>query len=91
MRFEWDDDKAKANVSKHHVTFEQAATAFGDPLALTIDDPDNPASEERFLHLGMASSGILVVVAFTERSGSVRIISARRPTRAETRAYEQED
>ncbi|MBT9556796.1 MAG: BrnT family toxin [Myxococcales bacterium] len=90
MRFEWDNQKAERNVRKHGITFTNAATAFGDPLSLTIPDPQSLVSEERYLIIGaMAVSG-LVVVSFTERGDSVRIISARRPTRTEVRAYEDE-
>lgn len=89
MHFEWDHKKAAANARKHGVTFEEAATVFGDPLALTFDDPDHSSGEHRMLTFGVAAYGSLIVVAHTERRGSVRIISARRATAAERKIYEQ--
>ncbi len=89
MHFEWDHRKAAANARKHGVTFEEAASVFGDPLALTFDDPDHSSGEHRMLTFGVAAYGSLIVVAHTERRGNVRIISARRATTAERKIYEQ--
>jgi uncharacterized DUF497 family protein len=89
MHFEWDHRKAAANARKHGVTFEEAASVFGDPLALTFDDPDHSSGEHRMLTFGVAAYGSLIVVAHTERRGSIRIISARRATTAERKIYEQ--
>ncbi|MFL5453717.1 MAG: BrnT family toxin [Myxococcales bacterium] len=88
MRFEWDPNKAKRNRAKHGVSFEDAATAFGDPLSLTIFDPDHSEHEDRFILVGSTSGGRLVVVAHTERRGVVRIVSARVATKQERRTYE---
>jgi len=88
MRFEWDRDKAKRNLSKHGVSFEDAATAFGDPLSLTIFDPDHSDDEDRFILMGSTGAGLLVVVAHVERGGVVRIISARLASKRERRTYE---
>ncbi|MFL5410605.1 MAG: BrnT family toxin [Myxococcales bacterium] len=88
MRFEWDPNKAKRNRAKHGVSFEDAATAFGDPLSLTIFDPDHSEHEDRFILVGSTSGGRLVVVAHTERGGVVRIVSARVATKQERRTYE---
>lgn len=88
IRFEWDPDKAKRNLAKHGVSFEDAATAFGDPLSLTIFDPDHSDDEDRFILVGSTGGGHLVVVAHVDRAGVVRIISARIATKRERRTYE---
>ncbi len=90
MNFEWDPDKADANLQKHRVSFQEAATAFADPLSITIDDPDHSEFELRFLLLGLTHAGRLVVVSHTDRDETVRIISARIATRHERRTYQQE-
>jgi uncharacterized DUF497 family protein len=89
MRFEWDAGKAKRNGAKHRVTFDEASTAFADPLSITIDDPDHSLGEPRFLLLGETRTGKLVVVAHVARAGTVRIISARLAERHERRTYEE--
>ncbi len=89
--FDWDPDKAKSNVRKHGVTFEEASTVFGDLLALLMNDPDHSLEEERYLLLGMSIRQRLLVVAFAERPPLTRIISARRATRTERRGYEEEE
>ena len=90
LTFEWDAKKAAANAEKHGVTFEEAATAFGDPLSITIDDPDHSEEEERFVLLGMTHRARIVVVVHTEEGGdAVRLISARLATRRERKDYEQ--
>ena len=86
MRFEWDPNKAAGNISKHGVTFEEATTAFGDPLSLTIFD-DDAYGEERWVLLGASQFGQLLVVVHADRGESIRIISARLATRAERRTY----
>ena len=88
MEFEWDPDKAAANVEKHGVEFSEAMTVFGDPLELTIADPDHSEGEVRFLSIGVSAAGRLLVVAYTEREGRTRIINAREPTRTERKQYE---
>ena len=88
MEFEWDTEKAEANVEKHSVSFDEAATAFGDPLSLTIPDPDHSDDEDRFVLVGESYDGRLVVVVFTEREERFRIISARLATSQERRSYE---
>jgi uncharacterized DUF497 family protein len=88
INFEWDPDKARANESKHGVTFVEAATAFGDPLSLTIFDPDHSGDEDRFLLLGESVSGTLVIVSHTDRNGTIRIVSARKANRNERLQYE---
>jgi uncharacterized DUF497 family protein len=68
VNFEWDPRKAASNLRKHRVSFEEAATAFGDPLSITIGDPDHSEDEQRFLLLGMSHAGRLLVVAHAERA-----------------------
>ena len=88
LRFEWDERKAAANAAKHGISFVEAATAFGDPLSITIEDLGDFDAEQRFVLLGTTHNGKLVVVVHTERGDSIRIISARRATRREREQYE---
>ena len=88
--FEWDPEKADANLQKHGVSFDEASTVFGDPLSLQMPDPDHSADEERYLVLGMSAQHKLLVVAFAERPSNTRLISARRATRAQRKRYEEE-
>ena len=89
LDFEWDPAKAIVNIEKHKVTFDEAASAFGDPLSLTVPDPKHSEGEYRYLLLGMSSAGRLIVVSHTERSGRIRIIGARPAVPKERRDYEQ--
>jgi hypothetical protein len=89
MEFEWDPEKASSNVRKHGVTFHEAATVFGDPLAITFADPDHSMDENRYLTFGISRLDRLLVVSHTELRGRVRIINARLMTRQERRIYEQ--
>jgi uncharacterized DUF497 family protein len=89
LKFEWDEAKARSNLAKHGVSFEEAASVFGDPLALTFPDPDHSLGEKRWLTFGVSQSGRLLVVAHTERGRAIRIISARKATRHERGIYEQ--
>ncbi|MBI4456934.1 MAG: BrnT family toxin [Acidobacteria bacterium] len=90
MRFEWSPEKAAVNFAKHKISFTEASTVFGDPLALTIDDPDHSSNENRLLTTGFSERGKLVVVSHTHEEGTIRIISARRVTKNERRQYESE-
>ena len=90
LQFIWDRAKAAANLRKHGVDFEEAATAFGDPLSITIPDPDHSAGEERWLLVGQSNAGRLLVVAHTERGDEIRLINARPATRRERDTYEEE-
>ena len=90
MEFEWDLHKAEANLEKHAISFEEATTVFGDPLSLTISDPDHSDDEQRFILLGQSYAGRLLVVVHTERGAGIRIIGARLATRRERVSYEQE-
>jgi uncharacterized DUF497 family protein len=86
---EWDNRKAAANLRKHGVSFDEAATVLEDPLAVTYGDPDHSEEESRFLTFGQSSTGRILVVAHTEREEAIRLISARQATRTERRAYEE--
>ena len=90
MHFEWDPEKARANLAKHGISFEEAMRAFLDPLSVTILDPDHTEGEDRFVLIGQSPTGRLLVVVHTDRGDAVRLISARRATRRERRTYEQE-
>jgi uncharacterized DUF497 family protein len=85
--YEWDSEKARQNLQKHRVDFAEAIYALDDPLALTLCDPDADI-EERLLTLGTDSLGRPLVVAYTWRGASIRIISARKATRRERRQYQ---
>lgn len=90
MEFEWDEKKAIANAKKHEIGFHEAATIFGDPLALTFSDPDHSKAEQRFLTFGLSQSSRLLVVSHTDRHSTVRIISARRLNKKERAIYEED-
>ena len=90
MIYEWDPKKAKANLRKHKVGFEEAETVFDDPLSVTISDPDHSKSERRFLDIGRSENKRIIVVSYSHRGKAIRIISARVATRAERRKYEEE-
>jgi len=89
MKFEWDLTKAKSNLSKHGVSFEEAATVFGDPLTLTIPDPGHSEEENRFVTIGVSSRLRTIVAVHTDRGDAVRIISARQATTRERKDYEE--
>jgi hypothetical protein len=89
VNFEWDKAKAARNVKKHGVAFQEAATVFGDPLAITFDDPDHSIGEVRLLTFGATRAGQHVVVCHTELEGTMRIISARLMKKQEMKIYEK--
>lgn len=91
MNFEWDHRKGASNLRKHGVNFDEAASAFGDPLSLTIPDPLHSDDEARFILLGLSTQLRLLVVVHTMRRERIRIISARLATRAEREAYEEDN
>jgi uncharacterized DUF497 family protein len=86
MNYQWDDNKAKANLKKHKVDFADAVTVFNDELAMTVEDVD--PNEERFITIGIDALGRILVVVYTWRGESIRLISARKATRVERRDYE---
>lgn len=89
MRFEWDPEKDRQNQVKHGVSFDEASTVFGDPFALTINDPDHSVDEKRFLTTGYSNRQRLIIVAHTDRDEGVRLITAREVTRSERHDYEE--
>jgi uncharacterized DUF497 family protein len=89
MQFEWNDDKAASNLSKHKVSFDEAKTVFDDPRYIDFYDPDHSENEEHYLIVGQSNRGRLLIVSYTERRDSIRLISAREVTRTEREAYEE--
>ena len=88
MDFEWDAEKEKANIAKHGISFSEAMTVFGDPLELTIADPDHSEGEYRYISIGLTATYQLLVVSYTERGNRIRIISARPAAAQERKQYE---
>ena len=89
MTVEWNQRKAAANLNKHRVAFEDAATVFLDPFATTFPDPDHSPEERREITIGCTLKGHVVFVSHCERLGRIRIISARLGTRSERKQYEE--
>lgn len=87
--FEWDEEKAQANLTKHGISFVEATTVFDDPNCLIMDDPKHSFGESRFLILGYSIVQRLLLVVHCDRSSTIRIISARPATSSERRNYEQ--
>ena len=90
MEFEWDPEKDRINQEKHGLSFAEACTVFGDPLARTVFDPRHSNTEYRYLTTGYTSSRRLVIVAHTERGDRARLITARDVKPKERRFYEQQ-
>lgn len=89
MKFSWDPDKAATNLRKHTVSFEEAETVFDDPLYVDFYDPDHSENEDRYLVVGKSRQGRLLIVSYTEKRTSTRLITAREVTRSEREAYEE--
>ncbi|MBT0588176.1 BrnT family toxin [Alteromonas oceanisediminis] len=89
INFEWDENKARINVTKHGVSFKEASEVFGDELSFCVADPDHSINESRYLLFGVSDNGNRLVVSFVENSDTIRIISARKMTKSERKAYEQ--
>jgi len=87
--FIWDKNKAKLNLVKHNLSFEEAATVFADPLAFVFDDVEHTRAEQRALIIGHTSKNKVIIVPFTERDQHIRIISARKATKKEKQDYEE--
>ena len=87
--FAWDPKKAKSNLERHGVSFEEALTVFANPLARIFDDKDHPAEERREIIIGHSNKHRLLVVCFAERGSAVRVFSARKATRQERKDYEE--
>ena len=90
MQFEWDEQKAEANLRKHEVSFDEAKTVFDDLLFIIFADPDHSVEENRFIIMGESNQNRLLVVSYTERPPKTRLISARKATRAERKKYEED-
>jgi uncharacterized DUF497 family protein len=88
MKFTWNRAKEHANLDKHGVSFTEATTVFGDPLAASISDPDHSEGEARYVTMGYSANGRLIVVSHTEEGDTVRIMSAREATSHERKTYE---
>ncbi len=89
MAFEWDPAKAATNVAKHGVAFDEAASAFLDPMALSGPDPDHSPTESRYVTFAYSRLGKLLAISHMYRPGGIRLISARRVTRSERKLYEE--
>jgi len=88
--YEWDPRKARANLKKHDITFDEALTVFSDPFALTFDDPDHSADERRLITLGLSGKNRIVFLAHADTADDrIRIISARKATKTEAHAYQE--
>ncbi len=90
MMYEWDENKATTNLSKHGVSFEEAKTVFDDPLYVDFYNPDHSYGEHRFILLGASAQGRVLFVSYMERNNIIRLISAREATPSERKVYEQE-
>ena len=90
MKFEWDIQKADRNFKKHEVSFQEAASVFGDALSITYPDPDHLIREDRFVTVGTSRFGRVLIIAHSDRGKNIRIISARKTTRKERKFYEEE-
>lgn len=91
LLFEWDLKKARLNVKTYGISFDEASTAFRDPLSQTIDDPLHSEDEERLVLIGRSMQGRLLVIVHTERCDQIRIISARLATKKERFRYEENE
>ena len=89
MEFEWDENKAKANLSKHGVSFDEAKTVFDDLFYIDFYDPDYSDDEDRYIIIGESRQRRLLIVSYTERENNIRLISAREVTKREREDYEE--
>jgi uncharacterized DUF497 family protein len=91
LTFEWDEEKDLSNRKKHGISFDETKTVFNDPRSITIADEDHSDDEDRYIDIGISSRGRLIVVSYTDRGSNIRIISSRKATKSERKAYEQEN
>ena len=91
LEFEWNENKASANVQKHGIQFDEAKTVFNDPNSITIPDTEHSLDEARYIDIGFSAQGRLLVVVYTERGSKIRIISSRQATATEARIYGQSE
>jgi uncharacterized protein len=87
LQFEWDAQKAELNYRKHRVSFDEAKTVFNDPYSITTIDSEHSEDEDRFIDIGISAQGRLLVVVYTERNESIRIISSRNAIKREIQIY----
>ena len=91
MEFEWNPQKATANLKKHKISFREAATVFGDMLSVTVFDPDHSLEKDRYITIGLSDTSRLLMISHVDRGERIRIISARELTRDERKRYEEDD
>jgi uncharacterized protein len=91
LLFEWDPKKARLNLKRHGISFDEASTAFRDPLSQTIEDPLHSENEERFVLIGQTIQGRILVIVHTDGGERIRIISARLATKKERLRYEENE
>jgi len=89
LNFEWDEEKAKVNLKKHRVSFEEGTTIFLDPFSMTIPDPDHSIYEQRYIDIGTSDKERVLAVVYTERGSNIRIINCRKATSLERKRYEK--
>ena len=89
LTFEWDEIKARENLKKHKVSFDEGKTIFNGPLLLTFPDTDNSETEDRYVNIGLSVKNRILVLIHAERQGKIRIISCRKATAHERRHYEE--
>ncbi|MBU1054762.1 MAG: BrnT family toxin [Proteobacteria bacterium] len=87
--FEWDEVKAKINLKKHKISFEEGKTVFNDPLLFTFPDDVHSSTEERFISIGLSANGLVLVLIHTPKQNKIRIISCRKATTRERKFYEE--
>jgi len=90
MEFEWDEEKAAANLAKHGVSFGEAMSVFDDALYVDFYDPDHSLNEHRYIIIGESQQRRLLIVSYTERDDAIRLIGAREVTRSERETYEED-
>ncbi len=89
MKIEWDPNKARSNLRKHKVSFEEASTALFDAMSATGADPDHSTGEFRYITFGVSARGRLLVIAHADSAETIRIISARVASKGERKIYEE--
>jgi len=89
--FEWDEEKANSNLKKHKISFEEGITIFNDPFLLTFHDLEHSEFQERYINIGTSVNGRILILIHTERKDNIRIISCRKATSTERKAYEKRD
>lgn len=89
LTFEWDEVKAKENLRKHEVSFEEGKTIFNDPFLFTFPDNEHSADEERYINIGLSVNGRILILTYTDQQDKIRIISCRKATARERRFYEE--